>query len=308
MRALVVVNPHATTTSERTRDVLISALRHDLELHVVETTHRAHAVELGRQARTQKLDLVIAVGGDGTVNELINGMLDGEHGSDVPAIGIVPGGSTNVLARNLGIPEDPVEATGLLLDALREGRRQPLGLGRLDQRYFTFAAGVGLDADVVRTVEELRAAGRKSTHALYVRTAVRRLFAQPDRRHSRITITAAGHEGEALPPVAVAVISNCSPWTYLGSRPLRPTPRASFDSGLDLFGLSGLGLIPTVKSVAQMTTRRGPRGRRVVSLHDQHELTLHSEQPMPVQLDGDYIGERTSVTVSSVPNAIGVAY
>jgi diacylglycerol kinase family enzyme len=308
MRALVVVNPHATTTSERTRDVLLSALRHDLELHVAETTHREHAVELGREARAKRLDLIVAVGGDGTVNELINGVLEQGTGDDVPAIGIVPGGSTNVLARNIGIPEDPVEATGLLLDALREGRRQPLGLGRLDDRYFTFAAGAGLDADVVRTVEELRAAGRTSTHALYVRTAVRRFFAQPDRRHGTITITPAGQHSEPLPPVAVAVVSNCSPWTYLGSRPLRPTPRATFDAGLDLFGLTSMSLVPTLASVAQMATRRGPHGRRVVSLHDQHEFTLHSDEPMPVQVDGDYIGQRSRVLIRSVPHAVRVAY
>ncbi|WP_205856772.1 diacylglycerol/lipid kinase family protein, partial [Phytoactinopolyspora endophytica] len=115
MRALVVVNPNATTTSERTRDVLLSALGNDMELYVVETTHRDHATDLGREAREKQLDLVVAVGGDGTVNELVNGVLDGAGDGRLPDLAIVPGGSTNVLARNLGIPENPVEATGLLL-------------------------------------------------------------------------------------------------------------------------------------------------------------------------------------------------
>ncbi|WP_166349593.1 diacylglycerol/lipid kinase family protein [Phytoactinopolyspora limicola] len=307
MRALVVVNPHATTTSERTRDVLLSALRHDLELQVAETTHRDHAAELGRQARDEELDLVVAVGGDGTINELINGVLHRGAGPKVPAVGLVPGGSTNVLARNLGIPEDPVEATGLLLDAIRSGRHQPIGLGRVDERYFTFAAGMGLDADVVRAVEEARAAGRRSTHPLYVRTAIRRFLAQPDRRHAHISVESATG-AEPIPSVAVAVISNCSPWTYLGSRPLRPTPKASFTGGLDLFGLTSLGLVSTLTSLTRMTTRRGPRGRRVVTLHDQPELLLHSAQPMPVQVDGDYIGERDRIMLTSVPEAIRIAY
>lgn len=308
MRALVVVNPSATTTSERTRDVLLSALRHDLELHVAETTHRGHAAELGREARDKQLDLVIAVGGDGTINELVNGVLDTGLGEDVPAVAIVPGGSTNVLARNLGIPEDPVEATGLLLDALREGRRQPLGLGRLDDRYFTFAAGMGLDADVVRAVEDARAAGRKATPALYVRTAVRRFFAAPDRRHGEISVELTDEPGAELPPLAVAVISNCSPWTYLGSRPLRPTPHARFSSGLDLFGLTRLGLPGALTSVAQMATRRGPRGRRVVRLHNHRGFILTAGRPVPVQVDGDYMGERQRVTLASVPHAIDIAY
>lgn len=308
MRALVVVNPQATTTSARTRDVLLSALGHDLELSAAETTHRGHAVELGRYAREKQLDVVVAVGGDGTVNELVNGILDGGDGPGVPAVGIVPGGSANVLARNLGIPEDPIEATGLLLDALRAGRRHPIGLGRLDERYFMFAAGLGIDADVIRAVEEARADGRKATPRLYVQTAVRRFFATSGRRHGTITVHQAEHTAAPTPTLAMAVITNCSPWTYLGSRPLRPTPLATFTTGLDVFGLTGLGLMTALTSVAQMTTQRGPRGRHVVSLHDQHQLSFRSPQPVPVQVDGDYLGERRQVELASAPRAVEIVY
>lgn len=311
MRALVVVNPHATTTTERTRDVLLSALSNDLELSVAETTHRGHAAELGREALESRLDLVVAVGGDGTINELINGMLASglaHDGAKVPDLAIVPGGSTNVLARNLGIPENPIEATGLLLDALRESRRQPLGLGRLDDRYFTFTAGAGLDADVIHAVEDARSSGRKATPTLYVRTALRRYLTQQDRRHGVITLETAGSPGSSIPGLGVVVISNCSPWTYLGKRPLRPTPYADFHSGLDVFGLDSLGLLPTLASLAQMASRRGPRGRHVVSLHNQSGFTLRASRPVPVQVDGDYIGERELVTVSSVPRAIQLVY
>ncbi|NEE02552.1 diacylglycerol/lipid kinase family protein [Phytoactinopolyspora halotolerans] len=307
MRALVVVNPNATTTSERTRDVLLSALGNDMDLDVVATTHRDHATDLGRQAREKRFELVVAVGGDGTINELVNGVLDGGGDGDLPDLAIVPGGSTNVLARNLGIPENPVEATGLLLDALRTGRRHPLGLGRLDQRYFTFAAGFGLDADVIRAVEEARTAGRKATPALYVRTALRRYFAQRNRRHGSITLEAPGID--PVTGVAVAIISNCSPWTYLGNLPLRPTPQADFNAGLDVFGLTSLGLLPTLSSVAQMATRHnGTRGRRVVTLHNQATLTLRSPVPLPAQVDGDYIGERETITLTSIPDAVRVAF
>src|SRR5215218_4966343 len=157
MRALLVVNPFATTTSARTREVLASALEGELKLDVVRTDRRGHAADLARQARVEGLDVVVALGGDGTVNEVVNGLLgrDGP-GDDVPALAVVPGGGTNVFARALGIPRDPVEATGALLDALREHRRRSIGLGLAGDRWFTFNAGMGWDAEVVARVDRRR--------------------------------------------------------------------------------------------------------------------------------------------------------
>ena len=308
MRALAVVNQQATTTSERTRHVLLSALQHELKVDVVETTHRGHAVELARQARVDGLDLVIAVGGDGTVNEVVNGLLGDDGAPKVPDLAIVPGGSTNVFARNLGLPESPVEATGLLLDAVRTGRRTPIGLGRLDERWFTFCAGVGYDADVIRAVEELRARGRRSTLPLYTRAAVRRFFAQPHRRHGEIVLERSG--AEPVGGISMAVITNCAPWTYLGGRPLNPTPQARFDAGLDVFALQGLRVFSALRHLAQitLTASRGPRGGDVVVLHDQAGFTLSAPAPVPVQVDGDYLGERTRMTLLSRPAAVHVVH
>jgi diacylglycerol kinase family enzyme len=305
MRALVVVNHQATTTSPRTLDVLLAALRHDLKVDVAETGHRGHAVELGRQARADGLDLVIAVGGDGTVNEIVNGLLGDATGPDVPDLAVVPGGSTNVLARNLGLPGDPIEATGQLLDAVRAGRRRPLGLGRLDERWFTFCAGVGYDADVIRVVEERRADGQRSSLPLYARIAIQRYFAQPDRRHGGpITLERAG--ADPVPGIALAVVTNCAPWTYLGGRPLNPTPQASFDAGLDVFALTRLPLVGTLRHLAQLmrANDRGPRGRDVVLLHDQLEFVLSSSRPVPFQVDGDFLGERSRMVLRSYPAAL----
>ncbi|WP_026875156.1 diacylglycerol/lipid kinase family protein [Jiangella gansuensis] len=319
MRALVVLNPNATTTSVRTRDVLLSALSNDLDLEVSETTHRGHATELSRQARADGVDLIVSVGGDGTINEVANGLLtdddvsgadsggaDGGRSGSLPDVAIIPGGSTNVLARNLGIPESPVEATGLLLDALRSSRRQSIGLGRLDDRYFTFAAGFGFDADVIRAVEAERDRGRTSTVPLYVRTAIRRFFTQDDRTHGTIELVA--DDGNPVPGLSIVIITNCTPWTYLGARPLRPTPYADLNAGLDVFALAGLRLAPTLLRLGQLTTRRGPRGRNVVSLHDRKQITLRADDPLPVQVDGDYIGERTEIILTSVPNALRIVY
>lgn len=312
MRSLVVVNHNATTTSPRTLDVMLAALRHDLKMEIAETEHRGHAAALARAAREDGTDLVVAVGGDGTVNEVVNGLLqdDKGNGSDAappaPGLAVVPGGSTNVFARNLGLPEDPVEATGLLLRAVREGRRRPIGLGLLDERWFTFCAGVGFDADVVRAVEEQRSRGRRSTVPLYARTALRRYFAQAHQRHGG-TITMERGFAPSVTNVAVAVITNSAPWTYMGRRAINPTPSAAFERGLDVFALTSFGPLRTLRRVAQITMgERGAHGADVVSLHDQPGLTFRSDELFPIQVDGDYVGERSTVKLRSVPSAIDV--
>ncbi|HEY3480000.1 MAG TPA: diacylglycerol kinase family protein, partial [Streptomyces sp.] len=151
MRALLVMNPKATSTTERTREVLAHALAGELDTEIGETGYRGHAVELARAAAEDGVDLVVALGGDGTVNEVVNGILTARipEGGKLPDLGVVPGGSTNVFARALGLPNDPVEATGVLLDAIHEGRRRPVSMGLADDRYFTFTAGYGFDAAVV---------------------------------------------------------------------------------------------------------------------------------------------------------------
>ena len=218
----------------------------------------------------------------------------------------MPAGSTNVFARNVGLPEDPVEATGLVLDAVRAGRRKPIGLGRLDERWFTFCAGIGYDADVIRAVEDLRARGKRSTLPLYTRTAVRRFFAQPHRRHGQIVLERPG--AEPIPGISMAAVTNCAPWTYLGGRPLNPTPRASFDAGLDVFALQGLRVFSALRHLAEITlsTNRGPRGGDVFVLHDVAGFVLSAPAPVPVQVDGDYLGDRQRMTLLSRPAALHI--
>src|SRR5580692_4968943 len=160
---MLVVNPKATATSERERDILTRALGSDLKLDVVQTAYRGHAIELGAQAAEAGLDLVVVLGGDGTINEIVNGLLGSGpwqgSAAATPALAVVPGGSTNVFSRALGIARDPVVATSELLEALRAGRSRRIGLGRVDDRWFTFTAGLGIDADAVRRVERARNKG-----------------------------------------------------------------------------------------------------------------------------------------------------
>jgi diacylglycerol kinase family enzyme len=306
MRAVIVMNPKATTTSPRTRDILVRALGSDLKLDVAVTRHRGHAIEIAAAARTDGLDVVIALGGDGTVNEVVNGLLTDGPGRDVPTLGVVPGGSTNVFARALGLPFDAVEATSQLLDAVRERRKRSLGLGRVDERWFTFCAGMGLDAEVVHRVEEQRAEGHISTHGLYVRSTLRHFYTATDRRHPPLALTRRRHE--PVEGLHLAIVSNTAPWTYLGRRPLNPTPLASFDTGLDVFALRSLRTVSTLRHLRQLldASGRGPRGRDVVSLHDVDEFTITSSRPVVCQVDGDVIGERSTLHFRSVPHALEV--
>lgn len=306
MRALLVVNPKATTTSERSRDVLVRALSSEIDLDVAYTRRRDHAVALAREAADGKVDLVVTLGGDGTVNEVVNGVMAVPGAAaDRPALAVVPGGSTNVFARALGLPREWAECTGVILEALREGRTRTIGLGLADERYFTFCAGLGLDAAVIRRVERARLRGRISTPALYLRSTVAQYFLGAAHRTPAITL-----ERPDLPPepgLSTVIVQNTAPWTYLGARPVNPNPSASFDLGLDVMAMRAMHVPSTTRTVTQILSRRpDPRGRQVLRLHDLSVFTLRANRPMPFQLDGDFLGERDNVRLASAPEALRV--
>jgi diacylglycerol kinase family enzyme len=311
MRALLVVNHKATTTSARVRDVLVQALRSLVDLDVEHTRRRGHAASLAEQAAHDGVDVVVALGGDGTVNEAVNGLLAGGVRQDGPALAVVPGGSTNVFARALGLPGDWVEATGVLLEALRARRTRTIGLGRADDRYFTFCAGLGLDAKVIHRVERARHRGGTSTPLLYLRALAGQYLFDTERDKPAISLERpGGHPDEAL---ATAVIQNTSPWTFLGSRRVDACPDASFDKGLDLLGMRALEVPGTTRAMLQLLFPGGrpghpvgPHGRQVLRLHDVNEFTLRATQPVGFQLDGDYLGEREKVRFTAVPSALRV--
>ena len=301
-----MVNPNATTTSRRTREVLAAALEHELKLEVARTDRRGHATELASQALVDGVDLVVVLGGDGTVNEVVNGLLaDGPH-ADLPDLAVVPGGGTNVFARALGIPEDPVEATGVLLEALQAGDRRTIGLGRADDRWFTFCAGLGLDAEVVASIDRRRHAGAPAAWH-YVAHAVRAFYLGADRRHPALTVDAPGVP--VTPGVFLAIVANTSPWTYLGNRPLQPCPDATFESGLDLYAVRRLRTAAGLRQVRQLLGKPrpgGPRGRQVLTGHDLAHLTISADRPVAFQVDGEPLGERSQVTFTAHPQALRV--
>jgi diacylglycerol kinase family enzyme len=313
MRALLVVNPKATTTSERSRDVLVRALRSAVDLTVEYTTRRGHATSLARAAAESGVDVVVTLGGDGTVNEAVNGLmtapaaytgLPGPPAQRLPALAVVPGGSTNVFARALGLPRDWADGTSVILDGIRDGRHRTIGLGRADDRYFTFAGGVGLDAAVVRRVEQARLRGRTSTPGLYFRSTIGQFFGD-DRKSPPLTLERPGEE--AVFDLGTVIVQNTAPWTYVGERPINPNPEASFDGGLDVLALRRLAVTSTTRTFAQLAAGRGdPHGKQVLQLHDQDEFTVIASRPQPFQLDGDYLGERQKVHFVSVPEALRV--
>ena len=302
-RARLIVNPEATATSPRARDVLVQALASQVTLEVAETKARGHAAELAFDAAASSYDVVLVLGGDGTVNEVVNGILADGVTPTSPTLGVVPGGSTNVFARAIGVPEDRVEATGFLLEQLRAGRERTIGLGRADQRWFTFTAGLGLDADVVARVEQKRANGRRSSHSLYVRTALRSMMTR-----NGTPLTLHGLDEPVTDPVGMLLVGNTSPWTYLGRLPVDPFPGASFDLGLDVLALHRLGAQRTLRVARQALGRRqrAPRGSNVVHRHDVGAFSVTSDHEVPFQVDGDYLGTRSAVEFSSVPKALTV--
>jgi diacylglycerol kinase family enzyme len=250
---------------------------------------------------------VVVLGGDGTINEVVNGLLAGgaPTGADaaIPALAVVPGGSTNVFSRALGISRDPVEATSELLEALRTGHTRTVGLGRVNERWFTFTAGLGLDADAVRRVELARAKGRKATPTRYTRCAVNAFFAA-DRRHPHLTLTVPGED--PVEGLYLAIVGNTAPWTYFRSQPIVLTPEVDFDNGLDLIARSKLGLVGTLWAVGGMFSKDGIRGRKTPKCFDLSQFRLDADEPVHLQVDGDYVGMCESADFRAVPDALRV--
>jgi len=309
VRALLIVNPYATSTTPVRREVITHALASELDLDVVQTRYRGHAAHVAEGAAREGFGLVLTLGGDGTVNEVVNGILrarpPGTGPDGAPLLAALPGGNANVFTRALGLPADPVDATGRILRALPAGRTRTIGLGLADRRYFCFNAGLGLDAEVVRVVEGLRARGRGASAALYVWTAIRQFTTVTDRREPALTLERDGMP--AMDGLFLGIVSNASPWTYLGERPVNASPKAGFDTGLDLFAMRKLGTLGTLNALRQMLgDGGGPGGRHVVSLHDQDALSFRAVRPVAFQVDGEYVGEREHVMLRSIPNALRV--
>ncbi|MBU8831200.1 diacylglycerol/lipid kinase family protein [Mycolicibacterium goodii] len=312
MRAVLIVNPNATSTTAAGRDLLAHALESRVSLTVAHTDHRGHAIEIARGAARDGVDVLIVHGGDGTVNEVVNGVL-GECGTrpdadSAPAVSVVPGGSANVFARALGISPDPIEATNQLVDLLsgyRNGRDwRRIGLMDCAERWAVFTAGMGVDGDVVAAVEAQRAKGRKVTAGRYIRVAVREVLASV-RKEPTLTLHLPGRE--AVSGVHFAFVSNSSPWTYANTRPVWTNPDTTFETGLGVFATTSMNVWANLRLVRQMIARE-PRieSRHLIRDDDVPTVTVTSDTPVACQIDGDYVGLRETMTFTAVPEALKV--
>jgi diacylglycerol kinase family enzyme len=317
VRGLLIVNPQATTTTGNSADLAIRSLAGLVDLDVEHTRYRGHAHELAATARGE---LVIVLGGDGAINEAVNGIMgrpaetagqgtagQGTAGEGTPPLlAVIPGGGGNVFAQALGLPLDAVAAIAKIKEVLEAGRYRTIGLGLAGDRYFTFSAGLGMDAEVVREVERLRASGRRETAALFAWAILRQYASGTDRRTPALTLERDGQP--ATPDLFMTAITNSSPWTYVHGRAVLPVPDPDFNSGLDVLALRKLRATTILSAVGQMLLirSRSPRGRHVLTVTGQQALTVRSVRPIAFQVDGDYLGETEAVKFHFVPHALRV--
>lgn len=307
MRAVLIVNPNATSTTPAGRDLLAHALESRVDLTVIHTDHRGHAIEIGHQATRDGIDVLIVHGGDGTVNEVVNGVLQ-EPSDRAPAVGVVPGGSANVFARSLGISPDPIVATNQLVDLLGDYRRgtqwRRIGLMNCGERWGVFTAGMGVDGDVVAAVEAQRAKGRTVTASRYIRVAIREMLASA-RREPLLTVELPGRE--AASGVHFAFVSNSSPWTYANARPVWTNPDTTFETGLGVFAITNMNVWRNLGLVRRMlSSKPNIKAPHLIREDDLAWLRVTSDTPVACQIDGDYIGLREAMTFTSVPDALCV--
>jgi diacylglycerol kinase family enzyme len=301
-RMLIIVNPYATTVSDRLKNLVVYALRGSYEVDAIDTEARDHATELTREAAHEGYDVVVAFGGDGTVNEAANGLV----GSDT-ALGCLPGGRTNVYCRMLGIPTDVVDATEHLLRLADDWRPRRVDLGRVNGRAFLFSAGAGLDASVVEQVDahpRLKARLGEwyyTWHAM--RTFNRRYLFNPPQLEVEL--------GDERVRGVTAIIQNAAPYTYFGNRPVHMGEGSTLDSG----DMSGVVLerarpidVPTIVWRALSKRARLSRHRHVHPFAGVTALRVRSldDRLLPLQVDGDYIGEADQAVFGITPGGITV--
>jgi diacylglycerol kinase family enzyme len=301
-RMLVITNPFATTMSDRLKHLVHHALQGRYEVEAVDTQRRGHATQLSRDAAADGYDVVVAFGGDGTVNEVANGLV----GSRTP-LAVLPGGATNVYCRLLGVPSDVVDATEHLLDLADDFRPRAVDVASVNGRTFTFSAGVGLDASVVRLVDEhprLKARlGPWYFAQAGVSTFLRHYLIRPPRLAVRTP------NGETLAGVS-AFVQNAAPYTYFRKRPVHLVDGAGLDSG-EVAGVvltrAGPLDIPTVIWRAVSGRAQIARHSKVNAFQGRDLCVVSTDgRPLPVQVDGDYIGDHTEAVFSVAPGGLRV--
>jgi diacylglycerol kinase family enzyme len=308
-RMLIIVNPYATTVSDRLKHLVVYALQGRYEVEAVDTEAQNHATEIGREARDGGYDVVVAFGGDGTLNEVANGLA----GTDLP-VAILPGGSTNVVCRTLGIPNDVVDATEHLLSLADDWQPRKIDLGKVDERHFVFACGVGIDATVVRRVDANPKLKSSAGPYYYSWAGISGFYRKYLVNPIRVRATVEGKE-----PVegVTAIVQNSDPFTYFASRPIRVCEGIAIDDGTLSIAVLRRAVqrdMPTLIRRLFSESRPAARHRQVAHFDDVAGAVLETAsrdkdgapRPFPLQVDGDYIGERTRVELRAEPGALTI--
>jgi diacylglycerol kinase family enzyme len=307
-RMLIIVNPYATTVSDRLKNLVVYALQGRYEVEAVSTEAQNHATEIGREACDGGYDIVVAFGGDGTLNEVANGLA----GTDVP-VSVLPGGSTNVVARTLGIPNDVVDATEHLLGLADDFRPRKIDLGVANDRRFVFACGMGLDASVVKRVDSKPGLKQRAGEYFFTWAAVSAFYRQYLRNAVRFRVEVGEHSTEGI----TAIAQNSEPFTYFGPRPIHVCEGVDFDDGSlslavlrraaqrdipSLIGRVFSESLPTSKH-SQIDHFADITEARITSIsHDSADQV----RSFPVQVDGDFIGDFEQLRLRLEPASLSV--
>ena len=280
-QAVLIVNPFATAVDEHRIALVERALGRNAEVTTFLTERPGHATELAREA-AEYADAIFVYSGDGGFNEALNGL-----GPEAPPLGCIPGGGTSVMPRALGLPRDPVEAAERLAEAFEQGRTRTISLGRVNGRRFGFNAGVGFDAELVRRIEAHRSRAGRPGDVAFVLTVLRLLAENRGRFRPALEI-------EGLGRAAFAFVGNTDPYTFVGALPLRVAPEATFEGGLDLVAPRSIRPLDVPRIVKYITTGRGQLDDpRILTLHDVDRITIRCDRPLPLQVDGEDLGDVT---------------
>lgn len=301
MRLVLVANTSASSVTHRTRVVIQRALSAEHDVSFAPTNRRGHAARLAQGAASDGADVVVVLGGDGTLNEAANGLAGSRT-----ALAVIPGGSTNVFARTIGAENDPLEATTQLLAALAAGSVRHVGLGLANGRYFLFHAGIGFDAAVVARVEKIAFLKRYAGPAVFLAAAISTLTRGYAARGPRFELTTGDFQRADIP---FAVCLNTSPYTFLGPRPVRLAPGMDLQTPMSMVVFDDLSL-RTLGRIAKSALGREGSARGAAPqaqvVQGVHEACIETRTPVPYQLDGDHLGETTNIHLQWEPDVLAL--
>jgi diacylglycerol kinase family enzyme len=298
-RLLLIVNPVARTVSKPTLAVIEKALSADFSLEVTETKERGHASEIAAQAVVDGMDLVVVFSGDGTINEVVNAVA-----GTPTALGVLPGGATNIFVRALGLPTDPVEATGVLIGKALDDEAFKLNLGRADGRYFAVNCGAGVDAAAMHRMDEKFPQTKAKFDRMAFRSVAWELMVGYAGKRPDLNVQV--DEGDDVAALSV-MVGRTDPYTYYKEHGLRMTPEASLDAGLDVLSVRKLARRSVPRIAWQVFgSARHVHGRDIDYVHDASRVLVTSADPFPVQVDGDSMGDHRRLEIELAREALWV--